>query len=168
MRIFPSLAAMLTVTFATFATTAVAADAPYAKLAVALDTPVLANSVGPRDKSRLLLKFVRSGETLAGWNKLTTVSILRVDAADTDPATYGVIDRFKKELLQRHVRIDTFDLKPVKPYSAYFAYHLGGEFDKGIAYSPAAGFVSVIDVSQRKSGTITTRDVKILKSIIGR
>ena len=164
MRINPIVAAL----FAALATSAVAADAPYAKLARALETPVLADSLGPRDKSRLLLKFVRTGETLKDWNKLTTVSILRVNAADTDTATFGVIDRFKKELVQRHMRIDTFDRTPGKPYTAYFAYHAGGEFDKGIAYSPAAGFVSVIDVSQRKSGTITSQDVKILKSIIGR
>ena len=150
------------------ATAAPAAEAPYAKLAAALETPVLADSLGPRDKSRLLLRFVRTGETLKGWNKLTTVSILRVNAADTDAATYGVIDRFKKELTQRHMRIDTFDLKPVKPYTAYFAYHAGGEIDKGIAYSPAAGFVSVIDVSQRNKGAITPADIKILKSVIGR
>ena len=164
MRIAWALAAML----AAVATSAAAAEAPYIKLARALDTPVLADSAGPRDKSRLLLHFVRSGDTLKDWNKLTTVSILRVKAADTDPATLGVIDRFKKALAARHAHIDTFDSTSAKPYSTYFAYHAGGESDKGVAYSPVAGFVSVIDVAEKRSGTITSDDVKILKSIIGR
>ncbi len=165
MRTFLAFVAMLAVSTSN---AAAATEGLYQPLARALDMPVLADSVGPRDKSRLLLKYVRSGETLKDWNKLMTVSILRVAAPDTDPATYGVIDRFKKTLAQRHAHIDTFDLTPVKPYSAYFAYHAGGAIYKGIAYSPAAGFVSVIDVAEKKNGTITSRDVKILKSIIGR
>ncbi len=149
-------------------TTAQAAEPPYAKLARILGTPQLAHAEQPRDKSRLLLQFVRPGESLAHWTKLTTVSIVVVNRPETQPATYGVIDRFKRELAQRHVRIDTFDLKPIKPYSVFFSYQGNGQRDQGIAYSPATGFVTIAQVAEKKKGTISTNDVRFLKSVIGR
>lgn len=147
---------------------AAAAAPPYAKLAVLLGTPKLADAVQPRDKSRLLLQFVRPGESTSHWTKMTTVSIAVVPKAETQAATYGIIDRFRRDLLHRHVRIATFDLAPLKPYSAYFAFAGGGEHDQGIAYSPAAGFVTIAQVAEKKAGAISKNDIKVLKALIGR
>lgn len=141
---------------------------PYAKLASLLGTPKLADAVQPRDKSRLLLHFVRPGESTSHWTKMTTVSIAVVPKPETQAATYGIIDRFHRDLLHRRARITTFDLAPIKPYSAYFAFQAGGEHDQGIAYSPAVGFVTIAQVAEKKSGAISKNDVKVLKSLIGR
>jgi len=145
-----------------------AVDPPYIKLARLLGTPQLARAVQPRDKSRLLLQFVRPGESTSHWSKMTTVSIAVVPRPETQAAAYGIIDRFHRDLEQRHARIDAFDLRPIKPYSAFFSFQAGGERDQGIAYSPTLGYVTIAQVAEKKSGAISKNDVKVLKSLIGR
>ena len=57
------LIAALALSLAWFTVPAIADDdVPYAKLGDVLGTPKLAYSLGPKDKSQLLLKFVRDGE----------------------------------------------------------------------------------------------------------
>ncbi len=141
---------------------------PYLKLAQLLGTPQLAYSAGPRDKSRLLLQFVRPGESTTHWTKMTTISIAEVPVAQTQTATYGIIQNFRRGLLHRHVHIETFDLRPLKPYSVFFVFTGSGERDQGIAYSPAGGFVTIAQVAEHKRGAISQRDVKTLKAVIGR
>jgi hypothetical protein len=145
-----------------------AADAPYLKLAQALGTPDLASSIGPEDKSDLEVKFAKAGETATAWTKLTTVSIVKVPAEDTGEATLGVISTFHDTLVARHVHVDRFDTSSAKPYTCYFEFHLGTERDKGIAYSPQPGYVTIAQVAEKLDTTITSDDVKVLKSIIGR
>ncbi len=145
-----------------------AAPPPYLKLAQLLGTPKLAYAAQPGDKSRLLLEFVRPGDSTTHWSKMTTVSIAVVSKPETQTATYGIIDRFRRNLLHRRIRIETFDLTPVKPYSVFFAFTAAGERDQGIAYSPASGFVTIAQVAERRHGAISNNDVKVLKSMIGR
>lgn len=151
-----------------FGSGASAAEPPYLRLAQALGTPDLTSSEGPADKSQLQLHFAKSGESKDNWTKLTTVSIVKVPTSDTDKATLGVISTFHKTLESRHVHVDRFDAASAKPYTCYFEYHVGGERDKGIAYSPHAGFVTIAQVAEQKGGTITGDDVKTLLTVIGR
>jgi hypothetical protein len=143
-----------------------AVEPPYAKLAKALGTPVLADSIGPADKSRLLLKFVPNGQTARNWKKMTTVSILRVAPADTDSATRGVITRLQAQLQARHARIRTFDRSPIPPVTAYFEFSADGETSSGIVYSPDPGFVTVAQIDTKAGNAIASRDVRTLKSIV--
>jgi len=145
-----------------------AVNPPYLKLAQMLGTPQLARAVQPRDKSRLLLEFVRPGESTSHWTKMTTVSIAVVPRPETQAAAYGIIDRFHHTLAQRHAHIGTFDLRPVKPYSVFFTFEANGERDQGIAYSPALGFVTIAQVAEKKAGLISRNDTKVLRSLIGR
>ncbi|MBC5799973.1 MAG: hypothetical protein GIX03_16035 [Candidatus Eremiobacteraeota bacterium] len=145
-----------------------AVDPPYLRLARLLGTPQLVRAVQPRDKSRLLLEFVRPGESTSHWTKMTTVSIAVVPRPETQAAAYGIIDRFHRTLTQRHAHIGTFDLRPVKPYSVFFTFDANGEREQGIAYSPAAGFVTIAQVAEKKAGAISSNDTRLLKSIIGR
>lgn len=145
-----------------------AAEPPYLKLAQALGTPDLASSEGPADKSQLELRFAKSGESKDNWTKLTTVSIVKVPSSDTDRATRGVIATFHDTLKSRHVHVDRFDAASEKPYTCYFEYHVGSERDKGIAYSPHAGFVTIAQVAEKAGDTITDDDVKTLLTVIGR
>jgi len=150
----------------TSAAPASAAEAPYAKLAKALGTPVLADSIGPADKSRLLLKFVPTGQTATNWKKMTTVSILKVQPADTASATRGVIARLQTQLKARHATIKTFDRSPLPPLTAYFEFSADGESSSGIVYSPDPGYVTVAQVDTKSGNPVSSRDVKLLKSII--
>ncbi len=145
-----------------------AAAPPDRKRAPARGTPNQAASTGPADKSALELKFARNGETPDRWTKLTTVSIVKIPGDDTSGATLGVITTFHDTLTARHVHVDRFDTAAAKPYTCYFEYHIGSERDKGIAYSPHAGFVTIAQVAEKLNDTITGDDVKTLKSIIGR
>ncbi|GAC1303175.1 MAG: hypothetical protein NVSMB19_13020 [Vulcanimicrobiaceae bacterium] len=163
----PFLAA---VAFATLAPSApaAAAEVPYVKLAQALGTPELANSSGPKDRSQLLLHFVRGGETYARWTKMTTVSIVRVPPADTDGATRGIIDRLRTRLSAAHATIDSFDQSPVPPVSGYFSFRGKGESDAGIVYSPSPGYVTVAQLGVRGTGHISKADIARLRSVIGK
>lgn len=145
-----------------------AVSPPYLKLAEAVGTPNLANSSGAKDKSLLLLNFVKRGETMSRWTKMTTVSILHVQAADTDTATRGVMLRLRATLKVKHAKIVTFDEHPVPPVSGYFEFLAGGETQKGIVYSPSPGFVTVAQVGAKNGGRVSANDVKRLKSVIGR
>jgi len=129
-----------------------AAQAPYRKLAQVLGTPELANSIGPKDRSQLLLHFVRKGETYARWTKMTTVSIVRVPSNDTDGATRGVIARLRARLRATHVSLGTFDQSPIPPVSGYFTFRAKDESDAGIVYSPSPGFVTVAQLGVRVIG----------------
>jgi hypothetical protein len=143
-----------------------AADAPYAKLADVLGTPKLAYSIGPKDKSQLLLKFVPDGENADTWTKMTTVSILKVPEKDTDAAGRGVIAKLRDELKAKHAKIETFDQNPVAPVSCYFVYTVDGATQKGVVYDPAPGFVTVAQVGAKVSAEITHHDALVLKSLI--
>ena len=147
---------------------AIAADPPYAKLAQALGTPVLASSSGPKDRSLLLLHFVGAGESYGRWTKMTTVSIVRVPESDTDGATRGVIDRLRKRLTSTHVRIGTFDQSPVAPISSYFTFRAKSESDAGIVYSPSPGYVTIAQLGARGKATITKNDIARLRHVIGK
>ncbi len=158
------LAAVLLAT----ASPARAVDPPYLKLAQALGTPELADSYGPRDKSRLLLHFVPRGQTAKNWKKMTTVSIVKVTAADTDVATRGVITRLDARLKARRANVRVFDRSLIPPITCYFEFSAGGETQKGIVYSPDPGFVTVAQVGAKNGGSVGSDDVKKLKSIIRR
>ncbi len=162
-KIIASTVAVLAV-----ATAASAAEPPYLKLAQALGTPNLTSSTGEPDKSQLELHFARDGESASKWTKQTIVSIVKVPAADTDQSTLGVIKTFNDTLTTRHVHVDRFDTSGAAPYTCYFEYHIGSERDKGIAYSPHAGFVTIARVAEKLTDTITDDDVKTLKAVINR
>jgi hypothetical protein len=148
-------------TLLAFGTAASAAEPPYIKLARALGTPDLVSSVGPQDKSAL-------GENADKWTKQTIVNIVKVPATDTPRSTLGVIKTFHDTLTSRHVHVDRFDTSDAAPYTCYFEYHFGTERDKGVAYSPHAGFVTIAQVSEKLDDTITDDDIKTLKSVINR
>jgi len=147
---------------------AVAADPPYLPLAKELGTPVLGYSFGPHDKSQMLLKFVPNGQTATAWKKMTTVSIVKVAAADTDSATRAVITRLQGQLKTRHATVRAFDRSPIAPITCYFEFTAGGETNKGIVYSPDPGFITVAQVGSKNGGSISSMDVKQLKRLIGR
>ena len=163
-RIFAAIAAAMTVSSAP----AIAADPPYLKLAQAFGTPNLANSTGPKDKSQLLLHFVRRGETYAHWTKMTTVSILHVGAGDSDGATRGVITRMRASLKKSGAHVHAFDENPVAPVSGYFEFYTKIEQDAGIVYSPAPGYVTVAQLGARNGAKIAAADRATFKHIIGR
>lgn len=152
----------------TFGTAASAAEPPYIKLARALGTPELVSSVGPQDKSGLELHFAKTGESADKWTKQTTVNIVKVPASETDRSTLGVISTFHDTLTSRHVHVDRFETSDGVPYTCYFEYHFGTERDKGVAYSPHAGFVTIAQVSEKLDDTITDDDIKTLKTVINR
>jgi len=145
-----------------------ASEAPYAKLARVLGTPALANSSGPADRSQLLLHFVRNGESYRNWTKMTTVSIVRVPANDTDGATRGVIDRLRKRLASTHAAVGAFDQSPIPPISGYFTFRAKGESDAGIVYSPSPGFVTIAQLGARAGARITPGDIARLRHVIGK
>ena len=150
------------------ASAANAGEPPYLKLAEALGTPKLAQSTGPRDKSLLGLNFVRPGESMERWTKMTTVSIVKVPQETTDAATRGVIARLRAKLGLLHAKIATFETSPGTPTSAYFEFAAKNENDIGIAYSPHPGFVTVVQVEARKAGEISAIDIAGLRHIVGK
>jgi len=143
-------------------------DVPYAKLGDVLGTPKLAYSLGPKDKSQLLLKFVRDGEDDQAWTKMTTVSILKIQPKDTEAAGRGVIAKLRDELKTRHATIYAFnESEPDLPATCYFSFAAGGEIEKGVVYSPTPGFVTVAQVGAKfDHNTIATHDVLVLKSLL--
>ncbi len=147
---------------------AIAAVAPYAKLANALGTSNLANSSGPKDRSQLLLHFVRRGETYERWTKMTTVSIVRVPAGDTNGATRAIILRLRARLSATHAHVTSFDQSPITPVSGYFAFRAAHESDAGIVYSPSPGYVTVAQLGVRGSQAISKIDIAQLRSVIGK
>ena len=145
-----------------------AGEPPYLKLAEALGTPKLAQSSGPKDKSLLALNFVRPGETMERWTKMTTVSIVKVPEGKTDAATRGVIARVRTKLANLHAKIATFETSSAAPTSAYFEFAANRERDIGIAYSPHSGFVTVVQVEAHKGGAISAIDIAGLRHIVGK
>lgn len=145
-----------------------AADPPYLKLAQALGTPDLANSAGPKDRSTLLLHFVRGGDVYPKWTKMTTVSIVKIPEGDTENATRGIIDRLYKRLKSTHVKIVTFDRSPIAPVTSYFVFRLKNESDAGIVYSPSPGYVTVAQLEARGREKISSDDIAALKAVIGK
>jgi hypothetical protein len=146
---------------------ALATEAPYAKLGVILGTPKLAYSFGPKDKSQLLLKFVPTGQDDKAWTKMTTVSILKIPAKDTEVAGRGVITKLHDELKKRQVKIESFEVSPpASPATCYFEYSGEGEHQKGVIYSPTPGFVTVAQVGAKSTKSITPHDIAVLKSLI--
>ncbi len=143
-----------------------AAEVPYAKLADVLGTPKLAYSLGPKDKSRLLLEFVPDGQDQKSWTKMTTVSILKVPEKDTDTAVRGVISKLRDVLKANHAKVAAFDENTAAPVTCYFEYTVAGATQKGIVYGPAAGFVTVAQVGAKSAARISQHDVLVLKSII--
>ena len=142
-------------------------EPPYLKLGQELGTPHLADSAGPKDKSRLLLHFVPDGEDATKWTKMTTVSILKVASDDTDVATRGVIRDLRDALKERHATIDVFDESPLPPVTCYFEFSAGDEVDRGVVYSPDAGFVTVAQFALKNGQTMNPADLKTIKSLIG-
>lgn len=160
--------ALLTATLAGIASSANAGEPPYLKLAEALGTPKLAQSSGPKDKSLLALNFVRPGETMQRWTKMTTVSIAKVPEETTAAATRGVIARVRTKLGLLHAKIAAFETSPGAPPSAYFEFAANGEKDSGIAYSPHPGFVTVVQLEAHKGGAISAIDIAGLRHIVGK
>jgi hypothetical protein len=150
-----------------FAAPAAAEDVPYAQLGTVLGTPKLVYSLGPKDKSQLLLKFVPAGQDDKSWTKMTTVSILKVQQKDTETAGRGVIAKLRDELSTRHAKIFSFDESDAAlPASCYFAFAADGENQKGIVYSPSPGFVTVAQVGAKSAHVIATRDILVLKGLL--
>jgi len=144
-----------------------AEDVPYAKLGDVLGTPKLAFSLGPKDKSQLLLKFVPAGQDDKVWTKMTTVSILQVQEKDTETASRGVIAKLRDELSTRHAKIISFNESDAAlPATCYFEFTADGETQKGIVYSPTPGFVTVAQISAKSARTIAPHDIAVLKSLI--
>jgi hypothetical protein len=155
-----------TLSLALLAAPAMAGPPPYLKLAQALGTPHLAESTGPKDKSRLLLHFVREGEDEKNWTKMTTISILKVPETDTEGATRGVAHELRDGLKESKAHVDTFDESPLPPVTVWFEFTGDGEDQKGVLYSPAPGFVTVAQVGVHNGGTIDEKDVAYLKGLI--
>jgi hypothetical protein len=147
---------------------AIAGDPPYLRLAQILGTPHLADSAGPSDKSTLLLHFVADGEDATNWTRMTTVSILKVPAGDTEAAVRGVIGRLRDALVARHAAIEVFDERPLAPVTCFFEFTAGGEADRGVVYSPDPGFVTVAQLALKTGTALGPGDLKTLKSLIGR
>lgn len=165
--LFVAMAFMCAFAFGLPAVPASAEDVPYAKLGDVLGTPKLAFSLGPKDKSQLLLKFVRDGEDEQDWTKMTTVSILKVPQKDTEAAGRGVIAKLRDELKTRHAQIDAFNESEADlPATCYFAFTADGEIEKGVVYSPAPGFVTVAQVGAKSAHVIATRDILVLKGLL--
>ena len=160
--------AFAVVTFLGLLSRASAGEPPYLKLAEALGTPKLAQSSGPKDKSLLTLNFVRPGESMQRWTKMTTVSIVKVPPEKTDAATRGVIARVRAKLTLLHSRVSAFETSPGAPSSAYFEFAAKNENDIGIAYSPHPGFVTVVQVEARKGAQISAIDIAGLRHIVGK
>jgi hypothetical protein len=165
-----SLALVIALALAVWpAASAFAQDPPYAQLAQAFGTPHLAYSEAPPDKSKMLLKFVPDGEDDKSWTKMTTVSIVKLPPdADTEAAARGVIRTLHDEFTSRHVEIDAFDESLLPPATCYFEFTSDGETERGVVYSPAAGYVTVAQLGIRNGGAITPNDLKQLKTIIRR
>jgi hypothetical protein len=149
------------------------ANPPYLKLAVALGTPSLAHAEAAPGKTQMLLTFVRSGETVERWTKMTTVSILQLPSraaspAETFTATRGVIHRLRARLTAAHARVATFAENDGAPASAYFDVVESGEHQVGIVYSPDPGYVTVAELGVRAGGAIAAGDVAKLRSLIGK
>jgi len=169
MRRFSFLAALLAVLLT--GTPSFAGPPPYLKLAEAVGTPHLADSEGPADKSRLVLKFVPAGQSVKDWKKMTTVSILKlppndVNDAATQSALRGVIRTLKDDLKVRKVKIETFDESPLEPATCYFEYSDLGETQKGVVYSPERGFITIAQIGSKDGGDISDGDVDLLRHII--
>lgn len=143
-------------------------EPPYQKLATALGTPVLARSFGTKSKSELLLDFVPSGESYGRWNKMTSVSIAKVQPGETDLAMDSIVAKFKAALATKHAHVLTFDRRTTKPASTYFSFTAGGQSDEGIAYSPASGYVSVIQIARKPGVARDANDGALLQRVAGR
>jgi hypothetical protein len=158
------------VALATLATAApaLAVDPPYLKLAQALGTPHLADSIGPADHSYLQLKFTPNGETADKFTKLVTISILKVPTTreDTEAAARGVIVRLRDGVKERKAEIQTFDESPIAPVTLFYEFSGDGDVSKGIVYSPRVGYVTAAQVDVKNGGTISGSDVAELKNII--
>ncbi len=143
-------------------------EAPYARLASDLETPKLTYSQGPKDKSLLKLRYVGDGQTDATWEKMTSISIAKVRPEDTTVATRSIIAKFKSDLeSDKKAKVSRFDEKLLPSQNAYFEFHSpDGVAEQGIAYSPAAGFVSVIQVAYKHGYTRAAIDRGILKSLL--
>jgi hypothetical protein len=156
--------------FAATTLPALAADPPYLKLAKALGTPHLAESIGPKDHSSLQLKFTPDGESADKFTKLTTISILKVEptSADTESAARGVIVRLRDAVKSRRADVKTFDESPLPPVTLFYEFSGDGDTSKGIVYTPTYGFVAAIQLDVKNGGTIRSSDVATLKSVIGK
>lgn len=141
---------------------------PYQALATALGVPALLDSTGPKDKSQLQLHFAKDGQSTSDWTKLLTIDITQVPVDETSDSTVTIVQNFKQELDDRHVHLDAFDSTSVKPYSTYFAYHVGSQRERGVIYSPHPGFVTIAELAEKTDDTITPDDLKILKELAGR
>ncbi len=99
---------------------------------------------------------------------MTAISIAKVDAAQTEAATRAIIARFRKKLeAQKHAKILSFDYDPAAPSHAFFAFYgSNGTAAQGVAYSPAQGFVSVIQVSYRHGFAHRAQDHDVLAAAI--
>jgi len=152
------------------ASPAPAADPPYLKLAQALGTPHLAESIGPKDHSSLQLKFTPDGESADKFTKLTTISILKVEPthAETDSAARGVIVRLRDAVKERRADVKTFDESPLSPVTLFYEFSGDGDTSKGVVYTPSYGFVAAIQLDVKNGGTIRPADVATLKSVIGK
>jgi len=159
---------LLALAFALTAIPAAANEPPYLRLAQNLGTPHLADSAGASDKSTLLLHFVADGEDATNWTRMTTVSILKVPAGDTETALRGVIGRLRDELTARHATVEVFDESPLAPVTCFFEFTAGGEADRGVVYSPDPGFVTVAQLALKTGTALGPGDLKTLKSLIGR
>ena len=141
---------------------------PYAKLAKELDTPALVDSEGPKDKSLLKLRFVGDGQSESSWEKMTSISIAKVKPEDTVAATRSIIAKFKASLEDdKKAKVSRFDENLLPSQSAYFEFHSpDGVAEQGVAYSPASGFVSVIQVAYKHGYTKGAIDRALLKSLV--
>ncbi len=142
--------------------------APYEKLAADLGTPNLIASAGPADKSLLKLRFVGAGQSATSWVKMTSISIAKVKPADTLAAARAIIARFKARLeSQKHLKVTTFSQSKSGVSNAFFAFVTSdGIADQGIAYSPAEGFVSVIQVAYRHGYAHRASDRALLAAVM--
>jgi hypothetical protein len=142
--------------------------APYAKLAADLGTPTLLSSAGPADKSLLRLRFVGAGESASNWVKMTSISIAKVKPADTLVAARTIIKKFKARLAaQKHAKTTEFIEGQNLASNAYFTFVTSdGIADQGIAYSPAEGFVSVIEVAYRHGFVHRASDRALLRTVM--
>jgi len=148
------------------ATAVLAGEPPYLKLAQALGTPQLADSQRENEKAPLLLHFVPRGQNVKDWQKMTTVSILKVPEADTDEAARGVIVRLHDALESRHAKIVAFDKSALPPPTCYFEFSVAGEKGAGIVYSPDPGFVTVAQVSVKAPRSLDAADGGTLRGIL--
>lgn len=140
---------------------------PMQRLARDLGTPKLGYTARNDAHTNSLLEFVRSSETVDTWTKMYTVVATSVAEDRTAAETKATIERLRRTLSKKHVRIGAYDVRDQAPPVAYFKYTVEDEVDVGVVFSPIPGVVTIQQVAARHGGTIAPHDIKLIQDLVG-